>query len=270
MRCRICRQATLPGARLCGPCRAALKRARHGGDAGDGGPEGGAAVSRDIRADFRIADDPERGPRSAVRSRRLRRWPAVVMMASVLGAAAWILPRSHPEAPETRAVPVASRTIVAPPATIAAVPPAADIAAPPAADTAAPPAGDTAVPPAADTAAPRERAPIHRAVRRAAADRGDARRPPAQQASVASVASVAAVAAASVTAASGAPAAEPPPATALVKQTRWQAMDDAMAACSGGFFDRLLCRQRARIAFCNGYWGRVGECATSAATDATR
>ncbi|MGH8801425.1 MAG: hypothetical protein ACREX6_03910 [Casimicrobiaceae bacterium] len=57
---------------------------------------------------------------------------------------------------------------------------------------------------------------------------------------------------------------------AEVTHTRWQSMNEALAACGGGFFDRLLCRQKTRIAFCKGYWDRVPECASAATNEAIR
>src|SRR5487761_2253498 len=84
MKCRICKSATLPGARLCGPCRAALNRARHAGAAA--AALDASTITADTRAgippgDSRDGVDAGSGP-------KLRRWPAAVMIASVITAAA--------------------------------------------------------------------------------------------------------------------------------------------------------------------------------------
>lgn len=254
----------MPGARLCGPCRAALKRARHGGEADivgfdDESPKrfGVPAVGGGVQDSLPPQAEPA----------RRRRWPAVVMIASILGAAAYVLPRSHVAPTETRAAPAASASRA-----LARSGPAVT-------DTVAKAsvAGTLA---AARATATTEVAPDRRTLVEAAPSRNDNLRgagavrlrhvrkhneidptsqpaPPRASAAIAPSPGV-----------STAPTA--PVAIAEVTHTRWQSMDDAMAACRGGFFDRLLCRQKARIAFCDGYWGRVPECATAAATDATR
>src|SRR5487761_2085041 len=84
MKCRICKSATLPGARLCGPCRAALNRARHAGAAA--AALDASTITADIGAaippgDSRDGVDAGYGP-------KLRRWPAAIMIASVITAAA--------------------------------------------------------------------------------------------------------------------------------------------------------------------------------------
>jgi hypothetical protein len=42
---------------------------------------------------------------------------------------------------------------------------------------------------------------------------------------------------------------------------RWQNMRDALAECDRlGIFDGLICGQRVRIQYCEGYWGKVSQC----------
>lgn len=49
-------------------------------------------------------------------------------------------------------------------------------------------------------------------------------------------------------------------ANAVTVTDRWQAMRDAIAQCPGGIIERIICDQRTRLHFCNGYWGRAAEC----------
>jgi hypothetical protein len=44
------------------------------------------------------------------------------------------------------------------------------------------------------------------------------------------------------------------------KPDRWQLMTQDLASCSGDLFDRILCGQRVRRQFCDGYWGQVPQC----------
>lgn len=270
MRCRICRQATLPGARLCGPCRAALKRARHGGDTDAIGVDDEAATGvgapRSDAAAVRAS--------SGVSAQR-RRWPAVVMLASVLVAAAYVLPRSRlapgePHAAVARDPMRAMQPSAVIGASASAPPLRAPLAAMQASATAtpersldAPQVSSATTPERSRGAMPRrESDPPPRTHVPFARRRGDA-----QRADQAATARAQAPNPPSLAASAPSPA---PVAITEVTRTRWQSMDDAMTACRGGFLERLLCRQKARIAFCDGYWGRVPECATAAATDDTR
>lgn len=52
---------------------------------------------------------------------------------------------------------------------------------------------------------------------------------------------------------------------------RWQAMNDALARCSReGFLASVVCTERARMQFCEGYWGAVPQCRGAARADNTR
>jgi hypothetical protein len=56
-----------------------------------------------------------------------------------------------------------------------------------------------------------------------------------------------------------APAAAPP--QEPVKLDRWQTMNAAIARCPrADFFAGVLCEQRVRLQYCEGYWGDVPEC----------
>jgi hypothetical protein len=46
-----------------------------------------------------------------------------------------------------------------------------------------------------------------------------------------------------------------------VPRTRWESMRDEIAMCSvGGFFEGVLCEQRVRVHYCDGWWGQASEC----------
>jgi hypothetical protein len=54
-----------------------------------------------------------------------------------------------------------------------------------------------------------------------------------------------------------APAPSPPPPA----PDRWQNMRDAQAQCDReGLIDGLICGQRVRMQYCDGYWGKVAQC----------
>ena len=48
---------------------------------------------------------------------------------------------------------------------------------------------------------------------------------------------------------------------------RLQALDAALAQCGGNFIERIVCGQRARFRYCDGYWGRVAQCPSGAVAD---
>jgi hypothetical protein len=41
---------------------------------------------------------------------------------------------------------------------------------------------------------------------------------------------------------------------------RWHVMYASLASCGGDLIDRIVCDQRVRLRFCNGYWGEVPQC----------
>jgi hypothetical protein len=58
-------------------------------------------------------------------------------------------------------------------------------------------------------------------------------------------------------------AAPPPP---RVVPDRWQNMRDALVQCdSEGIIGGLICGQRVRMQYCDGYWGKVAQCPGAAA-----
>jgi hypothetical protein len=43
-----------------------------------------------------------------------------------------------------------------------------------------------------------------------------------------------------------------------------KALDAALGQCGGNFMARIVCGQRARFRYCDGYWGRVPQCPSGA------
>jgi hypothetical protein len=69
-----------------------------------------------------------------------------------------------------------------------------------------------------------------------------------------------------------APAAAPPGALAAAPEPprpdRLQALDGALAGCARETAEgRAVCERRARLQFCNGYWGKVPQCPDSQSPD---
>ena len=49
---------------------------------------------------------------------------------------------------------------------------------------------------------------------------------------------------------------------------RWQAMADQIARCGrDGFLAGVICEQRVRLKYCEGYWGQVAQCPSGIAND---
>ena len=57
-----------------------------------------------------------------------------------------------------------------------------------------------------------------------------------------------------------------PAAKAALRPDRWAQMASEMTACGrGNFFEKLVCEQKVRINYCDGYWGKVPQCPTGPA-----
>jgi len=69
------------------------------------------------------------------------------------------------------------------------------------------------------------------------------------------------------TAMANAPVVPMPLAAPAAPRTRWDAMSDSLAHCSGGLLDRVACEQRTRLEYCDGYWGSVPQCPSGIAND---
>ena len=259
MKCRICKNPTLPGARLCGPCRAALNRARHVGDGATMAIEG-ATVSRPrgvpgVSGEAPAADGSGEGP-------KLRRWPAAVMIASVVAAAAayaWLGSAvgpgpAKPGSPAAMASPAIGRAK-----------PSHD-ALPRFAQGDEPAGTHVAMPPAEPTVYLRDReltSPRRDAASRRPGSGGEssaASAPGAPAGDGARAGSQSQVAPPERVDANG-PVAVP---GVAAPEDPLQALDAALAQCGGNFIERIACGQRARFRYCEGYWGRVPECPSGA------
>lgn len=224
------------------------------------------------------------GARGARSAPHRRRWPVIIMLASVIAAAAYVLPRGRGLGEHVAAFQVPAREVhplaavqaparevsreaidsergrIVDPEEPNAAPPTAvpDRSSESGAAAGAPPAiAGRAIGPTREASSRPERTHphAHRKLERAApdavveppADLVQATPPPTKAVALAPT-----------------PLPDRSEATRL---TRWQSMDQTLAACSGGFFERVLCRQRVRITFCDGYWGSVPQCATTANDD---
>lgn len=265
MNCTICGQATLPGAMLCRPCKAALKRARYLSvqdlprasilrprrSRSSASKRSGPAMAQPHVA--ATIPDPEltpRPPSSPVRQ-LLAGAGAVAILAVVayfgqrhLGASADATARGA-----ARDVPVALSPMPdsahAPPAAATA----ASLDAPAKAAPAAPPA------PPAPSADP---APV-----RPATTTPPRTRPAPPRPDPAAVAATAAPVVIEMVAPPPQPA--PPPPAPVVRPApppdRWQSMSNALSQCAReGGFGGIVCDQKVRLESCEGYWGRVPQC----------
>ena len=255
MKCRICKSATLPGARLCGPCQAALDRARHAGAAA--AALDASTVAADIHGG--IPPGASRDGVDAGAGPKLRRWPAAVMIASVITASAaytWL-----------------GSGVEHRPAVIAVIPTRSVVAAPDvakhraeSAPSAAAAAGGAATEPtlylkSRELVGPRLATVPRKSPRPDVAAGALAGAAPGVDA-----AAVSDSAGAGTQAAIGSDSRSTLPASAS-QGDRLQALDEALAQCGGNFIERIVCGQRARFRYCDGYWGRVPQCPSGAVAD---
>jgi len=246
--CRICHGPTLPGMRLCTQCKAALKRARQ------------ETVSEAIPAPARAKPvRPSRTQKKApVANVVPPRWgmnqggtraTAVVLSivaAAAVGYAALRFARAVPAtfpapAPVSAPSPAASDTIPPP-----RVEPAVPVATPREVLTPfVPPASASrVVRPAAAKHAPEPPAPALPPEPPATARFANATEPPAPPPSVV------------------------PPPRPVPRPDRWQLMADAIAQCGReGFFAGVVCEQRVRLQYCEGYWGQAAQCPSGIPND---
>lgn len=255
--CTICGQPAPRGARLCAPCRAALKRAgqrtvqdlphyrdpvprpRPRKRASSGAEHAEGAGARHAR---RAGDDTGR--------RVVLGTAAVAALAGVayLGQPQWSAGNGGGEdgkvneyAPLAAAAPAAADAALPVPAALPAMPAPAPAASALPRD---PPAHTARNAPTAPRATPRTAKPPPRV------------EPPTPLPAYPSLDAFGLVA--------EAPRAPPPPAVApraAPPPDRWQRMRDALAQCEReGGFSGFLCDQRTRIDACDGYWGRVPQC----------
>ena len=218
-----------------------------------------AAVAAEAQAQPAAADSH---PRSDAAAPKLRRWPAVIMAASVVCAAlayAWLGSGVEPRLSATSAAGPAHARSEPPPGTasnpLQTLPPAVPAGASASAGPVMPPAERESAAARHDTvtrrlAVRRESATVRRAPAAVSdtdhaggADRG------------ATVAPIAANAPGALQANVASPG------------DRWQTLNEALANCGGNFIERIVCGQRARFRYCDGYWGRVPQCPSGAVAD---
>jgi hypothetical protein len=261
MDCTICGKPSLPGAMLCAPCKAALKRARYVTVQEDMRPSSVIDVRRKPR--HARSPGPAAAPRSApeavppqkragfppptvspspdVRLGR-RIFIGIFVVASAMGGASYFGQRelgAHPG--DTASVPeVPASEPVRDPAGGVTEPRKEEAALPP-----TPVAARVAVPqtqPAPAAAVPAKR--VKPSARAAVATAYE----PFEGPNV--------VREPEKVAAAPAPALPPPPVP-----DRWQNMRDAQAQCDReGLLSGLICGQRVRMQYCDGYWGKVAQC----------
>lgn len=59
-----------------------------------------------------------------------------------------------------------------------------------------------------------------------------------------------------------------PPEREAPAPNRWQVMADQINRCGrDGFFAGVVCEQKVRLKYCEGYWGQVPQCATGVTND---
>jgi hypothetical protein len=240
--CAICRKPVLPGVKLCGACRAALKRARQvtvSEELSSARPR--AQVRRVQARKVPATQSPAPADRRGA-SKRLAAGAGIALAMAIGGLLAFHVLRSPGPAPAVPApvapVPATLETGTAP-----------DLAAVRAEPKASPSA--VAVPravPAPPRAAAAKRAPEPAAPPTdAVPERAQVIEPPAPEPKPIPV------------------AAPPRPAPA---PDRWQLLASATAACaSESLFARVVCEERARLQYCEGYWGLVAQCPRGAFAD---
>jgi len=265
MKCMICGGQTLPGAKLCLPCRAALRRARddtvsellplpgrreafafsHSPGIGRAPPLAPAATS---------------GERPARRRLSTAQLHAVAVVAFV--AAAGVLtfvtvhsaPREHAQAAATSAdLPPAVAPRVSPSTMLGT---AREESRP----SEALPVDDLATLPAQVTPLA---APAPAAVERKP-DRATRARPPVRAVTRVELEPAGAASPEPVVIAAPAPVAAtvaPPPVE------RAPTLAASLAACAGNFFARTACEQRTRAQFCEGKWGLAPQCPAGVANE---
>lgn len=246
--CVICRGPRLPGARLCAPCKAALKRARL--------ETVSELIPRPSRAAAEAQEIRRRTKEAAARAAKpTRRWilPGYCLAAALVIAGAylvWHVARPTREsavaAPAPPTVPQANALVVrAEPA----AGPVTSQAKPLVEAPASRPAPRAAVGPPASRAAPK----------RAANTPSVPSAPPADRFTAAAPREVPAAAAASESV---------PPVREAPAPDRWQVMSDQIVRCGReGFLAGVLCEQRVRIKYCEGYWGLTAQCPSGIAND---
>jgi len=281
VKCRICGRPSLKGAKLCDECVAAVKRARHVNTlTSEFLPQPGRRISAPLPL---RAPSPSQRPATHRRSTR-RSWmptrPAdwrVLIAFTVFGVA--LIGTAYLAFQE-----------IAEPGTQAQIAPAVDTSATrdhaswmptdapaegasvergplKAAESAAMPPVE--IPPAVVQSPQAAPLPETRSRKAAMENRRKLamRTNPPHSSEVSDEARTAIAASEAAVASSPAPAAVAEPAV----PDRWETMNAALAACSReGFLAGVMCTERVRYQYCEGYWGRVPQCRAAARSDTSR
>jgi hypothetical protein len=253
MRCTICGRTTLPGAKLCLQCKKALKRARQetvseleplrrraptpsGAREGDrGGPE-----IRPLRVRLGGRGSPS----------RLGFPASLVALGVVVVTTGYFVSHLRGaggalEAPANESAP-SQQTL-----TGGAYVPLPVMPLPTREPT---PAADALPVPLHDTVPPATAKPAGARTAKAVPARSDL--PPATEPSIAA------------TQPDPAPPPQPEAAPAPAAPDRWQLLSEAVARCAGeGVLAGVICEQRARWQYCDGYWGKVAQCPGAMTSD---
>ena len=242
MKCPICGKQTLPGAKLCSPCRAALKRAK---DDSVWVMPPGAGAARPAATGGEA--EAEAGVTRSAGGTRLGGWRGVGVGIAALFVAAGVLAtvrlvQVDGPAPVERTAAAPEQPIAAPASSAPEVLDLSVVAQRPAAPVVTPALDAEPAP-----ARPRERAPRSRPVVE----------PPPPPPPV-------------VEAPPPEPA--PPPVIERPVPTKpvdpWQRMSESLVRCAGQeLFARLGCEHRVRATYCDGNWGRVPQCPGGLPTD---
>ena len=249
--CAICHGPRLPGARLCAPCKAALKRARLETVA-DLVPLPSRAAAEAEAARRRRAK-----ARSAAKPATPRRRPRLLVAA--LGIAVAAIAAGGYLALRVARPSVDSAAVLTPRAEHSAPGPALPVMRTDVPVVVVPPEAKTLVeapapPPHPPHAAHPGRAAQKRVVEAPKVDTAPVDRfpVPTQPAVVAPVAQADMV----------------PPAREAPAPDRWQVMADQVARCGReGFFAGVVCEQRVRLKYCEGYWGVAAQCPSGVPND---
>ena len=246
--CRICRQPTTPGERLCGPCKSALKRARDSTVSEAIKPT--RARKRQVAAAEVAVEGVPVASAPPVNWVARGAWAIVgialftaggVWLSHTRGIAGTIAPRYAVAGPESGA-----ETIQAASTTVA---PAAPVATP--VEKAAP------APAVADEPRPDPRSLPSTITM----PRGNGTNADAQAAAAAQAATTAPPAPAPVI-----EAPLPPPVAVVAPAPRpapdrWQRLAELLARCpQGDVIARTMCEESLRIEHCQGHWGNVAAC----------
>jgi hypothetical protein len=254
--CRICHGPALPGMRLCTQCKAALKRARQETVSELLPPPARGPSARSARRDAARQAVVETGSEHSGTRRREWRIAAIILCVAAAAGLAYAglrLARPPDSLPDGQAAPSAT-TPMSPGEPLA--PPLPEPAAGPASSALAPAATRATVPQEArHTPAPMPQAPP-------ASSRSDDAAP-APTARAFTLFATAPELPPPQPAVSPAPVAPPAPAP-----DRWQRMAEAISACGReGFLAGVICEQRVRLQYCDGYWGKVAQCPNGVAND---